>query len=405
MKKLKREVRLKVILANKSAYPFFPFGGIEKYIYYLGKHLLRQGIDVEIVASLPADGKKSGIHDDIQYTFVSPYVGWKLPYSSLSVVRLALFSFNLASYLRKQSFDILHSFLTVPYFYLRLSKRRPVVFQPFEEIYEYKAFLEKRKDVIWAAKTNLIRHIKRGVDDYCMKRAEAIASEGEFQTAVFSKLFGTDRRKVFNLPVGIDVESIDKTLKERKLSRQDLGLDSGDLVLISVNRLEPSKGISCLIDAFRLVKERVQNARLILIGTGSEEEKIRSQIRDYRLEESITHLKNVQEDLLFNYYALSSIYVSPTFDTGSVMSIVEGMACGLPIVSTGQDFAVKSGINGFVVSRGNPEMIAQAVLSIHEGAKCKEFGAMSRKIVQEYDFGAIAKAAIKRYEELLRGYL
>lgn len=393
---------MKVILANKSAFPFFPYGGIEKYIYYLGKHLLRQGIDVEIVTSLPFDRKKSSIYDGISYTFLSPHIDWKLPYSLLPTLRLALFSLNLARYLRGQNFDVLHSFITVPYFYLRLSKTRPVVFQPFEEIYDLKALSEKPNEALRPLKRNLVHHVKKHVDNYCMKHADAIASEGEFQTEVFSKLFGIDKRNVFDLPVGIDIESIDKTLKQGKLSRRDLGFSSSDLVLISVNRFEANKDINYLIDAFKLLKARAPNAKLILIGTGPEEEKIRGQIADYNLEDSIVHLKDVPEDSLFNYYALSDMYVSPTLNTGSIMSIIESMACGLPVVSTGQDFWVRSGVNGLVVSKGNPEMMAKAILNIYESDRCREFGAMSRNIAREYDFVAIARAAIKKYEELVK---
>jgi len=392
---------LKVILANKSAYPFFQYGGIEKYIYYLSKHVLKQGIDVEIVSSLPSSGKKNVVHDGILYTFLPPYLDWKLPYSALSILRLSIFSLNLARYLRKQDFDVLHSFITVPYFYLRLHRRRPVVFQPFEEIYEYKALLEKPKDAMWPLKRSLIHYVKKHVDKYCMKHANAIASEGEFQTEVFAEFFGIDRIKVFNLPVGIDIESIDKTLKQTKLSRQDLHLASSDIVLISVNRFEANKGISYLVEAFKLLKEKAKNAKLVLVGTGSEEEKIKSQIIDSNLQDSVVHLKEVQEDSLFAYYDLSDIYVSPTLDTGSIMSVIEGMACRLPVVSTGQESAVKSGINGFVVPKADPEKMAQAILNICKSGKSEEFGATSRQIAQEYDFRAIAKTAIKKYEEVV----
>lgn len=392
---------MKVILANHSVYPYHPYGGVEKRIYYLAKALFEAGVDVEIVASSSKAKKvKNEQFEGITYTFIPPHVDWKATYGVFDSIRVGLFAVNLTRYLRRKQFDLLYCSITVPYFYLHLRKRACVIFQPFEEIYEFKGSMLKPRGIVSQLRLKLVHQIKEKVDKYCMTHADIVASEGEFQTTIFLKLFNINREKILALPVAIDIPSIDAALKAGNLSREDLGLENNDLVLISVNRLVSSKGIAYLVEAFKLLKQKITNAKLILVGAGADEEEIRKQIASCGLTDSVIHLKNVPDDLLYSYYALSDIYVSPTLDIGSVQSVIEAMACSLPIVSTGQNFWVKDGVNGFVVPKRNPEAMVQATLNISETNKCEEFGRMSRTIAQRYDYRVLAKTIIENYVRL-----
>jgi len=392
---------MKVILANHSVYPYHPYGGVEKRIYYLAKALLTEGADVEIVASTPKASKvRNEEFEGISYTFIPPHVEWKSTYGLLDCVRVGFFAVDLARYLKRKEFDLLYCSLTVPYFYLHLKKRAFVIFQPFEEIYEFKGFSLKPKGMLSQLKLKLVQQIKGRVDRYCMTHADLVASEGEFQTDIFLSLFGINKEKILELPVAVDIPSMDASLKTGNLSRQDLGLGDNNMVLISVNRLVSSKGVNYLVEAFELLRRKITNAKLILVGTGADEEEIREQIVSRGLADSIVHLKNVPDNLLCSYYALSHVYVSPTLDTGSIQGVIEAMACGLPVVSTGQDFWVKDGVNGFVVPKRDPEAMAQAILEVYTGGHCRQLGEASRKIAEDYDYRTLAKIAIAKYEEL-----
>lgn len=390
---------MKVILTTPLVYPFHPYGGVEKYVYALAGALVAEGIDVEIVASLPEGRQRRETHEGIAYTFVPPYINWAKPALLPTLYHLP-FTFNVAGYLRKQSFDILHSYGINPYAYLHLRGRVPVVYQPFERVYATRGLPMVGDKTRWL-KRRLVHRVVRHFDVYSITHADAIASEGDFQNETLAQLLGDNCQRIFNLPVGVNIQSIDKVLKSGKLSRQDLGLSSNNLILISVNRLDKVKGINYLVDAFALVKHKVRNAKLILIGTGPDEERIKGQIEANNLTDSIVPLKNIPEDLLYQYYALSDIYVSPTLQTGSIMSMLEAMVCAKPVVSTGQDFWVKDGVNGHLVPQRDPAAMAQAILDMYKTGKCREFGRMSRKIAQDFDYPVIARMAIEEYEKLL----
>ena len=381
---------MKVIITSRAVYPLHGYGGMEKYVYYLSKYLVKQGINVEIVSSSDNKKRKEEVIDGIKYTIIPPQVNQR----RLSHLWYHLFVINLAKYLKKKEFAVLHSYGITSYAYLHLKKRASTIVQAFD----FEPFILEKKYLKATYNEIFMKNPLR----YCITHCDAIALYGEYQIDEIIKLFNIDRNRVFFLPVGVDISSIIKTLEVKKLSRENLGLKDKDFVLISVNRFDSHKGINYLVDAFNLIKQEIDNAKLILIGAGSEEERIKKQIEDYKLTDSVIHLKNVPEDLLYNYYALSDIYVSPTLFEYFITSVMEAMACGLPIVSTGQEFIVESGVNGYVVPKRNAKEMAEAVLKIYDGNKVKTMGNASQQIIKKYDWNIIAKNAIKKYEKLIK---
>ena len=381
---------MKVIMAYQAAYPFhYHYTGSVKYVYYLSKYLVKYGLDVEIVTSLNSGKKRTEIYDGIKYTLLPPSTDRRV-----TALWCLLFSINLARYLKKKRFDILHGYEVVPYAYLHLRNRAPVVYQPFGN---EGLTISHTRPLAKIYEQILVKPFWR----YCGANADVIAAEGDFQLNAMMKLYSVSREKVFILPVGIDSSFIMERLKVSTISRDQLGLADNDFVLISINTLNAVNGINHLVDAFYFVKQKLANARLIIIGTGMEEERITSQIKKYGLMDSIIHLKNISENLLYDYYALSDLYVSPTLLPDFIMGILEAEACGLPIVSTGQDWLIKEGTNGYVVPQKDPVAMAEAVFKIYSG-ELKSMGLASREISRDYDFKTIAKKAIELYQKLVR---
>ncbi len=406
---------MRVIISSLFTYPFHPFGGTEKYVYYLSRYLMKEGIDVEIITSFDKDKRrKTEIYDDIKHTFIPPYIDWERLSArawlmSWGWVLFNLFSVNLARYLRDKRFDVLHSYNITAYRYLHFRDRAATVYQPFVS-YKPPPFLEEKwkqgKYLEVILRKSLTPIVQGPVVKYCMTHADAIALEGCFQREELKELFGVKEEKMFELPVGVNFSEIRDSLKERSLSRQDLGVSQDDFVLISVNRFSSEKGIDYLVEAFNIMKQECKSAKLVLIGSGPEEERITKQIARYELSDSIRHLKDVPEDFLYGCYGISDVYVSPTLHTDWIMGIAEAMACGLPIVSTGQEWMVKAGANGYIVPRRDAQAMADALLKIYYQVETdrRSMGNVSLQIVAQWDWSFIAKKAIVRYKELCKVY-
>lgn len=380
---------MKVVLTCNGTRRYY---GAAKYFYFLAKYLVKEGIDVEVIVDSDEGRKKlTEICRNVRGTVIGPATSGKM-----NTLTSALYSLNLARYLKDSSFDILHSYSTMPLFYLALSNRAPTVFQVFgnEGFTEPEALKARSLSKIYYH--SLVQPAWR----YCAARANAIAAEGEFQIEDIAKTCRVSRDKIVVLPIGVYSTFIKERLKARGITRKQLGLTEDSFVLLSVSNLYAIKGISYLIDAFRLVKQKLAEVKLIIIGAGPEEQSMYSQIRAYQLTDSIIHLKNVPEVTLYDYYAISDLYVSPILQRDFIMGILEAEVCGLPIVSTGQGWLIRQGESGYVVPPRDPVAMAEAVLKVYDGDR-KTMGVMSRKIAKGYDFELTTKETIKLYQNLL----
>jgi len=380
---------MKVVLTCNGTRRYY---GAAKYFYFLAEYLVKEGIDVEVIVdSVKGKGKLAEICRHVKSTVIGPATAGRM-----NTLTSALYSLNLARYLKDSSFDILHTYSTMPLFYLALSNRAPTVFQVFgnEGFTEPEALKARSLSKIY------YHFLVQPAWRYCAARADAVAAEGEFQIEEIAKTCRVSRDKIVVLPIGVYSAFIKERLKAKRITRKQLGLTENDFVLLSVSNLYAIKGISYLIDAFRLVRQKLAEARLIIIGAGPEEQSMYSQIRAYRLTDSIIHLKNVPEGALYDYYALSDLYVSPILQRDFIMGILEAEVCGLPIVSTGQEWLIRQGESGYVVPPRDPAAMAKAILKVYSKDR-KAMGILSKKIAQDYDFELTTKETIKLYQNLL----
>lgn len=392
--------RLKIIISSWSVFPFHGMGGIEKFPFYLARNLAREGVDVEIVTSRDRKKRRTEVYEGLKYTFLPPMCAWR----RLLGPWIQLFNFNLAKYLRKQEFHVLHSFTNTAYFYLHSQQRNPTLIQPFGLEPFWAPSLAGARGLKRLYLNTIIRNTWR----YCLTHADAVACETEDHRQELIR-FGIDKDRIFHLPQGVEVAQIQAKARQAKLSIKDLRGDQGEIVLLMVYRFWRDTGMEYALQALALLKQKSKGARLILIGKAESPtelayyQEIRHKIADLGLSDSVVCLKNVPEDILYGYYPLADIFVSPNIRSNRLLiSIQEAMACGLPIVSTGQEALVKAGVNGYIVPPGDPEAMAAAVWRIHTENRYQEFGARSRELVAEYDLKNIARKAIQKYEELAR---
>jgi len=374
------------------------YDGGSKYIYYLSQELVKQGVDVTIVTTQLRENPdlKETTYKRVKYVFLSPkYTGKRL--IKLNIPYKFVFSWNLRKYLEKINFDILHSAEAFSYFYLHKKKRKPVIYQCWgmEGWYGREPLSQK------GLKKLYVKLFLRKPWDYCLKNSDSIAAEGEYQLPKIIPL-GVSKEKIFFLPEGVNFKEIQNLKKKYKDRRKDLGIKKNNLLILSICQIAPDKGIDDIITAFSLVKKEIKNAKLLMIGRGILEKKMYKLIKKYKLEKDVFHLKNIPEEILYDYYFSSDIFVSATTCEDFMITIQEAMACGLAIVSSSQPFLVKDGINGYVVGMKNPKAIKEGILKIYKKKRMKKMGEESKELVKQYDYKNIAKTAVKEYKKLVK---
>ena len=178
-------------------------------------------------------------------------------------------------------------------------------------------------------------------------------------------------------------------------------------VIGTVGRLQDVKDQASLIEAFALLcvrrPEQRARLRLAIVGDGPLREKLAQKARDAGVAELVWFpgARNDIPELMrsFDVFALSSIA------EGTPVTLLEAMACGLPVVATkvgGIPEVVQDGVNGALVPASNPQALAEALeLYAADPARVGVHGAAARlNIERHYSVAAMVGAYTALYDRL-----
>jgi len=147
----------------------------------------------------------------------------------------------------------------------------------------------------------------------------------------------------------------------------------GPFRIITVARFVEKKGIPILIEACRILRERGVDFRCDIIGKGELRHTLECMIRDSSLGERVRLLEPLPQQEIVRHYQAAHLLVLPCIVAqdgnrdGLPVSIVEALACGVPVISTpvtGIPEAVHDGINGLIVPERDPTSLANAIESV-----------------------------------------
>jgi glycosyltransferase involved in cell wall biosynthesis len=225
---------------------------------------------------------------------------------------------------------------------------------------------------------------------------------------VRDRLCASDR--VVVLGNGIDIRSFDRTrVDEAALAatRKALGLDAARPVVGFVGRLVREKGILDLFQAMSMVRARVPNAQLLVIGPADNDKPdavTPDDARRFGLDEYcvFTGLRTDMPQL----YALMDVFVLPSFREGLPRAPMEAAAMAVPCVVTdiqGCREVVEHGRNGMLVPTGSPSALADAIVTLltHRDLASRMGRAGREKALESFDEERVFSAVKLAYARLL----
>ncbi|KPJ69457.1 hypothetical protein AMJ44_03830 [candidate division WOR-1 bacterium DG_54_3] len=188
--------------------------------------------------------------------------------------------------------------------------------------------------------------------------------------------------------------------------RNKLHIRGEDIVIGTIGRLSPEKGFEYLLLAIRDVLNVYPSVKVLIAGNGNEKYRL-------YLQEKINELKLSSNIILTGFYEdvpqilnCMNIYSLPSLSEGFNRSLLEAMACGLPVIATsvgGNKEVVQDGANGLLVPSGNPMRLASAITELlKDREKARRMGLAGRELVEEKF--SIEKNVIRTqtiYEEMI----
>lgn len=195
---------------------------------------------------------------------------------------------------------------------------------------------------------------------------------------------------------GVELDRFGQPIVPPAVMRRQLDIPTGALVVGSVTRLSPQKAPLDLVAAFAYIHQQLPDVWFLIVGDGPMRAEVEARTKAIGLDKRVifTGLRRDIPELM----AALDIFVLSSLWEGLPRVLPQAMATGLPIVATeadGTTEAVVDGENGYLVERGQPDLLAGKVLALLADANLREklgqngrsrahiFGA--RKMVEDID--------------------
>jgi glycosyltransferase involved in cell wall biosynthesis len=202
----------------------------------------------------------------------------------------------------------------------------------------------------------------------------------------------------------VHVESVQKARLRKKL-----GLPPDAVIAIYTGRLVSYKGLPLLLRVWKDICCKHENALLLLAGTGGLdihncEAELREFVASSNMEKHVLFLgavKNVEE-----YLQAADVFVFPTENDAFPSSVVEAMACELPVVTTPVG-AIKTVIahkeTGWLIQPRNDQQLFDALhVLLSDPQLASRLGLAARQSVQEkYSAKTVTGKYLSLFQELL----
>lgn len=219
---------------------------------------------------------------------------------------------------------------------------------------------------------------------------------------------GVDRQLIHRFPLGIDTDRFSPVAPDERLAwRARNGLDPIATIAIAVGRPAPSKRFDLAVDTVLAARGAGADLELVITGGSRGDEALTSKVEDLDASDVI-HLWGARfesEEDLVRAIASCDILCSTSEYEGFGLTLVEGMACGLPVVATavgGVTDIVVDGVTGYLVDPGDIDPFTERLQHLADSAELRsKMGAAARERAESrFSLDLMAASFTGLYREL-----
>jgi glycosyltransferase involved in cell wall biosynthesis len=355
---------------------FYPFtGGVENYVYYMSKELVKLGHDVKIICANEPSSPKEEIVDGINIKRLRYLT--KIANTNITPG----FPFALSS----EEFDIVHTHIPTPWSadwsnIISKIKGKPLV-------------VTYHNDIIG---TGIANHIANFYNSTALKSLlnnadNIIITQPNY--VKYSLYLDKYEDKIEVIPNGVDIHKF-KPVNVQKQKN----------TLFFLSLLDEFHEYKAII----LVKKVIPDVKLIVGGKGTLLEYYRKMVVDYGITDNVEFHGFIPDENIVEYYNRSSIFILPSISSkqeGFGIVVLEAMACQTPVISTeivGVADDVKKSKSGIIIPPKDVEKLSEAIIKILECDNSEIMGINGRNLVKnKYTWSGIAEKTEKLYNKLI----
>jgi len=200
------------------------------------------------------------------------------------------------------------------------------------------------------------------------------------------------------IPLGIDTKRFNPKIKKIKAFQDRLNI-------LFVGRLDKRKGLKYLLRAYKELSNTHQNLRLLIVGSGPTEKKLKNYSKKNKLK-IVRFLGFIPDAQLNRYFASADIFCSPATENETFGGVIlEATASGLPVVAfANQGYKNVFGelLKGFIVKNKSVDALVTALeIFIKNKNFRQETGRNNRKLTEElFAWEAVGERILTFYKSL-----
>ncbi len=380
---------MKIAFVYDAVYPFVKGGG-EKRIYEVARRLSHKGHEVHILGMKHWAGPNSFQDNGLHYHALGKAVALYHRSGRRSILQALRFGVQACRLLVTQRFDVIDCGQW-PYFHLIPGKATAFVRSSRFVVTWYEVWGRH-----WFEYLGTLGYAGLLVErTFCHLPDKLIAVSELTRSDLIAS--GVRRDSVEVIPNGIDYGRI-----------RSVGAGPVNTHVAYCGRLKNHKNVDVLVQAVALLKKVMAKIRVVIIGGGPEEQRLRQLVRDLRLADNIVFTGAVENfDQVVQWMKSSLLFVNPsTKEGGGSITLFEANACGLPVIAVRCENGIDPSLirereNGYFVDQLSPEVIANKVFELLSDLPLLRRNAeASIQMAAEYDWDVIASSYEQLYERL-----
>lgn len=245
--------------------------------------------------------------------------------------------------------------------------------------------------------------IKWQIQRFSLKQSRRIITDSLASKTDIKRLIGYSEHHIDVVPLAPSplfqkITDRNKFLEVRKRHRLP------NQFILYVGDVNWNKNVTGLIRAFDFVRKTLK-VKLVLVGKAflddalGETQEINRLIHSLGLSEEIITLGFVSDEDLVTIYNLASVYVQPSFAEGFGFPVLEAMACGCPVVSSGTSSLAEIAGPAIIVNPVDPSDIARGIDVV---LRVKDRSKLSHKAIdwaKQFTWERVARQTIEAYEK------